>query len=76
MAKIDLIDNSWVDLVFEGKNKEYGAYVLRKETGKRNVKALIWVLIGIGLIFAIAYANLAIQNAMKQNVSVETDVEL
>jgi protein TonB len=76
MAKVDLIDNSWVDLVFEGKNQEYGAYVLRKETGKRNVKALIWVLIGIAAIFAISYANLAIQNAMKQNVSVETDVEL
>ena len=76
MAKVDLIDNSWVDLVFEGKNKEYGAYVLRKETGKRNVKALLWVLIGIALIFAIAYANLAIQNAIKQNASIETDVEL
>ena len=76
MAKIDLIDNSWTDLVFEGKNKEYGAYVLRRDTGKRNVKALIWVLIGIAAIFAIAYANLAIQNAMKQNASIETDVEL
>ena len=76
MAKVDLIDNSWVDLVFEGKNQQYGAYVLRKETGKRNVKALLWVLIGIAAIFAIAYANLAIQNAIKQNVSVETDVEL
>ena len=76
MAKVDLIDNSWVDLVFEGKNKEYGAYVLRKDTGRRNVKALLWVLIGIGLIFAIAYANLAIQNAIKQNQAIETDVEL
>ena len=76
MAKVDLIDNSWVDLVFENKNKEYGAYVLRKETGKRNVKALIWVLIGIAAIFAIAYANLAIQNAIKQNASIDTDVEL
>lgn len=44
MSKVDLIDNSWVDLVFEGKNKEYGAYVLRKETGKRNVKAMAVVL--------------------------------
>ena len=76
MAKIDLIDNSWTDLVFEGKNKEYGAYVLRRDTGKRNVKALVWVMIGIALIFAIAYANLAIQNAMKQNAAIETDVEL
>ena len=29
MAKIDLIDNGWVDLVFEGKNHSYGAYQLR-----------------------------------------------
>ena len=28
MAKIDLIDNGWVDLVFEGKNQAYGAYQL------------------------------------------------
>ena len=76
MAKIDLIDNNWTDLVFEGKNKEYGAYVLRRDTGKRNVKALIWVMIGIALIFGIAYDNLAIQNAMKQNAAIETDVEL
>ena len=76
MGKIDLIDNNWTDLVFEGKNKEYGAYVLRKETGKRNVKALIWVLIGIAAIFALAYANLAIQNAMKSNATIDTDVEL
>ena len=76
MAKVDLIDNRWVDLVFEGKNQAYGAYQLRKDTGKRNVKALVWVLIGIAIIFAVAYANLAIQNAMKQNVAVETDVEL
>ena len=76
MGKIDLIDNSWTDLVFEGKNKEYGAYVLRRDTGKRNVKALIWVMIGIAAIFAIAYANLAIQNAMKQNATIDTDVEL
>ena len=76
MGKIDLIDNNWTDLVFEGKNKEYGAYVLRRDTGKRNVKALVWVMIGIALIFAIAYANLAIQNAIKQNAAIETDVEL
>ena len=76
MAKIDLIDNNWTDLVFEGKNKEYGAYVLRRDTGKRNIKALVWVMIGIALIFAIAYANLAIQNAIKQNATIETDVEL
>jgi protein TonB len=76
MAKVDLIDNSWVDLVFEGKNQEYGAYVLRKETGKRNVKALVWVLIGIAAIFLAVFLNVQIQKAMEKNVAVETDVEL
>ena len=40
MAKIDLYSQDWCDLVFKNKNKEYGAYVLRAETGKRNLKAL------------------------------------
>ena len=32
MAKIDLYDPKWVDMVFANKNKEYGAYQLRKGT--------------------------------------------
>ncbi len=76
MAKVDLIDNSWVDLVFEGKNQAYGAYQLRKETGTRNVKALVWVLIGIAIIFLAVFLNVQIQNAIKQNQSIDTDVEL
>ena len=76
MAKVDLIDNSWTELVFEGKNKEYGAYVLRQETGKRNVKALLIVLLAIGAIFLAVFLNVQIQNALKQDVAIETDVEL
>jgi protein TonB len=76
MAKVDLIDNSWTELVFEGKNKEYGAYVLRKETGKRNVKALLIVLLAIAAIFLAVFLNVQIQNALKQDVAIETDVEL
>ena len=76
MAKVDLIDNSWVDLVFEGKNQAYGAYQLRKDTGVRNVKALIWVLIGIAIIFLAVFLNVQIQNAIKQNQTIDTDVEL
>ncbi len=29
-GKIDLYDKKWVDLVFKGRNQEYGAYELRK----------------------------------------------
>ena len=45
MSKIDLISNDWVDLVFEGRNKSYGAYRLRRSTSKRNIIAIISVLI-------------------------------
>ena len=76
MAKVDLIQNSWVDLVFEGKNQAYGAYQLRKETGKRNVQALL-VMFAIALAIAIVVAvKGVVENAMKQDVAIEADVEL
>ena len=76
MSKIDLIDNNWVELVFEGKNKEYGAYVLRKDTGKRNLQALAIVIAVIAAIFIGVIAKVAIQNAMPKKVAITTDVEL
>jgi len=50
--KLDIIKNQWLDIVFEGRNKIYGAYELRKANGKTTVKALI---IG-SLIFSAAVA--------------------
>jgi protein TonB len=76
MSRIDLIDNKWVDLVFEGKNQAYGAYQLRKGTGTRNLKALIAMFIGFAIIAAIVIAKVQIENAIARNVAVEADVEL
>ncbi len=76
MAKIDLIDNGWVDLVFEGKNHAYGAYQLRKETGKRNVQALLVMFLIGAAIAAIVAIKGVVENAMKQDVAIEADVEL
>ena len=76
MSKIDLIDNSWVDLVFEGKNQAYGAYRLRKNTGKRNFWSLVTVILAIAAIFLIVIAKVAIENAMPKKVAITTDVEL
>jgi len=77
MAKIDLIDNGWVDLVFEGKNQAYGAYQLRKNTGTRNLKALITMFIGFAIIAAIVIAKVSIENYIaSQNAAIEADVEL
>ena len=39
--KLDLLKNQWVDIVFEGRNKKYGAFELRKTNGKTTLRALI-----------------------------------
>ena len=50
--KLDIIKNQWLDIVFEGRNKIYGAYELRKSNNKTTVRALI---IG-SIIFSLAVA--------------------
>ena len=76
MGKIDLIENGWVDLVFEGKNQAYGAYQLRKQTGARNIKALLVMFAMALAIAAIVAIKGVVENAMQSNVAMETDVEL
>ena len=47
MAKeVDLSSREWCDLVFEGKNKDFGAYVIRTDSTKRHNKAVLWTIIG------------------------------
>lgn len=74
MSKIDLIDNNWVDLVFEGKNKEYGAYVLRKNTGKRNVWSVIIMLAIAAALGAIIGVNAIIEANKKEEISAEVEL--
>ena len=51
MSKLNINKNEWLELVFEGKNKEYGAYQLRQEDGRTTMKAFFSA---IGLIVTIA----------------------
>lgn len=44
--KLDILKNQWLEIVFEGRNKVYGAYELRRTNRKTTIKALI-----IGAIF-------------------------
>lgn len=55
MAQIDLTRNGWCDLIFEGRNKEYGAYKLRTQTGQRNFKAIITIAILAALCIILFY---------------------
>ena len=40
MSKLSIYETSWIDLVFQYRNKEYGAYQLRRESAKTSIMAL------------------------------------
>lgn len=51
MAKdVDLSSKEWTDIIFEGRNKAYGAYELRSNSDKRHNMALLWTLIGLAVV--------------------------
>jgi len=59
MSKLSIYGNNWINLVFEGKNKEYGAYQLRKQSDKTTLLAFfLGVLIVTSLISISALINL------------------
>ena len=53
--EINLSSREWCDLVFEGKNKDFGAYVMRVESTKRHNLAVLWTLIGAIAVAAIGF---------------------
>ena len=67
MAKLDLVSNEWTDLVFEGRNQDYGAYKLRKGTTKRN----IWSIIIVALAAVLLFLGLQLQHMVEANRQVE-----
>ncbi len=61
MARLDILDPEWIEVVFSGRNKAYGAYVLRKENAKTSVRALVIA----SLLFVLAIAMPTIINKIK-----------
>ncbi|EKT4499409.1 energy transducer TonB [Flavobacterium psychrophilum] len=67
MSKLNINKNEWLELVFEGKNKEYGAYQLRQENGKTTMKAFFSA---IALISGIALLPVVLSSFTKKPVIV------
>ncbi|WP_432223029.1 energy transducer TonB [Flavobacterium sp. TMP13] len=66
MSKSSIYENSWIDIVFENKNKEYGAYQLRHDNLKTSFTALL-----MGLLFVASVASvLFFVNKIKNPISV------
>src|SRR5690606_7770608 len=81
MANINLFGKDWTNIVFEGRNKAYGAYKLRQENPKTTLLALLLGVVCIGLAFggSVAYKSM-LGDAFTSKKDVEevsvTEIEL
>ena len=73
MSKVDLASREWCDMVFEGRNKEYGAYRHRANKGKFQLRAIIIVLIMIAAIVAFILAKTAVEAALSEGKNLDED---
>ena len=72
-ANNNIFSDEWCELVFESKNHEYGAYELRKNSSKRQIRAML--IASIVFVFIVSAPNLIRQIMPKEvvkDVSVRT----
>lgn len=65
---VDLSSDEWRDLVFEGKNKEFGAYEMRKNSPKRHNWAMVAVVVFILAVFG---SSLLVSQLVKEEEQVK-----
>ena len=58
MAKrnVDLTSQEWRDLVFADKNKDFGAYELRRQSDRRHNMAVLFTVVGLIVVFILILA--------------------
>ena len=67
MAKdVDLTSKEWCDIVFEAKNKDFGAYVMRQKSGARHNKSMIVVVIFIIVVFILSQVIQSVRQAWEE----------
>ena len=70
MAKdINLASQEWCDIVFEGKNKTYGAYEMRQSSSKRHLIALLFITIFAVLIAVLPTLVATVEGVVKKPAS-------
>lgn len=66
-----ILSTNLLDLVFEGRNKEYGAYELRKQYNRRLTIALTSTALGLLLIFLTSFLISVVNENSKGQVQVQ-----
>lgn len=66
MSKLSIYETGWINLVFQNRNKEYGAYQLRQESTKTSLRALF-----MGILFLLGALSIpAIKTYLNANNTV------
>ena len=77
MAKdVDLSSKEWRDLIFEGKNKDFGAYKLRQGSESRHNKAFFYVLIGLVAVCLLIFGYMKCEAYKTQKAEEEAKAKL
>ena len=77
MAKdVDLSSKEWRDLIFEGKNKDFGAYKLRQGSESRHNKAFFYVLIGLVAVCLLIFGYMKYEAYKTQKAEEEAKAKL
>ncbi|MBK9282801.1 MAG: energy transducer TonB [Sphingobacteriaceae bacterium] len=62
------------EIIFMNKNRSYGAYILRSQYGNTVVKALSWMILGMGLILSMAYYSVHRGDSFSNEQIIPTDI--
>ncbi len=77
MEPKDYLKADFLDILFEGRNKKYGAYVMRRQHGRRTAKAIIFTaLLMLIFIGGMAISKYVAKHAPKNDKPVQKDVVL
>lgn len=76
MAKdVDLSSKEWTDIIFEGKNKEFGAYELRNQSVRRHNMAMLSVVVVIILALLISLGVSQLERA-EETITADAEQEM
>lgn len=75
MSKLSIYENNWIDLVFENKNKEYGAYQLRHDNAKNSYTALFIGLLFVASVISILYFTNKLKTPLPTNTTENVTID-
>lgn len=74
MSRLSIYETRWINLIFENKNQEYGAYQLRRESVKSSLTALFMGLLFVASIGGITTIASHFKNGVEPEPTTFTEI--